>query len=125
MTQVGTPLYCAPEILKDDFYDEQVDVYSFGVMMNEMDTRELPFTDPDTRSSFFNALKVAEEHLRPVLHAKSTSKRKIEDSTNAVQEVIQQCWSAIPSTDHLHELLASLENLESVISSAKQNEVRT
>lgn len=30
MTAVGTPLFCAPEVMRGDAYDEKVDVYSFG-----------------------------------------------------------------------------------------------
>ena len=33
MTVVGTPIYMAPEILKNDFYDFKCDVYSFGVCL--------------------------------------------------------------------------------------------
>lgn len=33
MTAVGTPLYCAPEIVRGDNYDEKVDVYSFGLVL--------------------------------------------------------------------------------------------
>ena len=31
MTQVGTPMYVAPEIVKGDHYDFKVDVYSFAL----------------------------------------------------------------------------------------------
>jgi len=35
-TTVGTPLFCAPEIMRGEAYDEKVDVYSFGVMLVDM-----------------------------------------------------------------------------------------
>ena len=97
MTQVGTPLYCAPEILNDDFYDEKVDVYSFGVTLNQMDTREAPFTDCATRESTFNAIKVVGADLRPALCNKSTSASKTKDSTPGLRALIMQCWSGSPS----------------------------
>jgi len=36
MTQVGTPIYVAPEIMKNDLYDERVDVYSFAICLIAM-----------------------------------------------------------------------------------------
>jgi serine/threonine protein kinase len=33
MTTVGTPLYVAPEIMRNDTYDEKVDSFSFGVVL--------------------------------------------------------------------------------------------
>ncbi|WP_144304706.1 serine/threonine protein kinase, partial [Oceanidesulfovibrio indonesiensis] len=45
-TRVGTPLYIAPEVIKDPFghgYDFQVDIYSMGMVAYEMLTGKLPF----------------------------------------------------------------------------------
>jgi serine/threonine protein kinase len=33
MTSVGTPLFCAPEVMKGENYDEKVDVYAFGMSL--------------------------------------------------------------------------------------------
>eukprot|EP00615_Pteridomonas_danica_P002226 CAMPEP_0114365602 /NCGR_PEP_ID=MMETSP0101-20121206/28530_1 /TAXON_ID=38822 ORGANISM="Pteridomonas danica, Strain PT" /NCGR_SAMPLE_ID=MMETSP0101 /ASSEMBLY_ACC=CAM_ASM_000211 /LENGTH=499 /DNA_ID=CAMNT_0001514007 /DNA_START=1256 /DNA_END=2752 /DNA_ORIENTATION=- len=40
MSAVGTPLFCAPEIVKGEKYDEKVDVYSFGLILLDMATEE-------------------------------------------------------------------------------------
>jgi serine/threonine protein kinase len=40
MTAVGTPLYCAPEIVKGEIYDEKVDIYSFGLILMDMAIEE-------------------------------------------------------------------------------------
>ena len=40
MTSVGTPLFTAPEIFLGDFYDESVDVYSFGLTILAMSVEE-------------------------------------------------------------------------------------
>lgn len=45
MTKMGTPQWCAPEILREDNYNEKVDVWSFGCVLWEIVTEEKPFRD--------------------------------------------------------------------------------
>lgn len=40
MTAVGTPLFAAPEICRGEEYDENVDVYSFGMLLLAMSTAD-------------------------------------------------------------------------------------
>jgi serine/threonine protein kinase len=40
----GTPAYMAPELFSSSPYNEKVDVYAFGIVLNEMDTRKMPYT---------------------------------------------------------------------------------
>jgi len=56
MTQTGTPLYCAPEIVRGEQYNETCDIYSLGIMLNEMDTLQQPYYDWKR----FSFVKVAE-----------------------------------------------------------------
>ena len=35
MSQVGTPLFAAPEVLSGEKYDQSADAYSFGVLLRE------------------------------------------------------------------------------------------
>lgn len=42
---VGTPYWAAPEVLEGGRYTEQSDIYSFGILLSEMDTAETPFTN--------------------------------------------------------------------------------
>ncbi|DBA00907.1 TPA: hypothetical protein N0F65_006107 [Lagenidium giganteum] len=45
-TGVGTARWLAPELARGETkYTEAVDIYSFGVILAEMDTHELPFSD--------------------------------------------------------------------------------
>jgi len=41
MTSLGTPLFCAPEIIQGDPYDEKADVYSFGMTLIAMASDEI------------------------------------------------------------------------------------
>ncbi|KAF1778322.1 Protein kinase-like domain [Phytophthora cactorum] len=42
---VGTPYWTAPEILEGKRYTEQADIYSFGVVLTELDTGKVPYHD--------------------------------------------------------------------------------
>ncbi len=52
-SQVGTPLYAAPEIIKNEEYTNKVDVYSYGLLVNELYSRHIPFTGLPHKD-FFN-----------------------------------------------------------------------
>ncbi|ETN02568.1 TKL/DRK protein kinase [Phytophthora nicotianae INRA-310] len=47
---VGTPYWTAPEILEGKRYTEQADIYSFGVVLSELDTGKIPYHDALTES---------------------------------------------------------------------------
>ncbi len=104
MTHIGTPLYMAPEIHNDggEGYSEKVDVYSFGIMLNEMDTKRVPFMD-DEGLVRFNALKVVSEHIRP----------HISDSCQVgLRDIICRCWCADPKQrPDFGDVVASLSAL--------------
>lgn len=40
---VGTLLWMAPEVMVDEKYDEKADVFSFGVVLSELDTHAMPY----------------------------------------------------------------------------------
>ncbi|GMF30941.1 unnamed protein product [Phytophthora fragariaefolia] len=42
---VGTPYWTAPEVLEGKRYSEQADIYSFGVVLSELDTGKVPYHD--------------------------------------------------------------------------------
>ena len=121
MTQVGTPMYTAPEVLNDDFYDEKIDIYSLGIMLNEMSTREVPYTDAETRTSFFNAIKVVLGAIRPALACDSSSNLIVEDSCERLRELIVACWDpnaeCRPSSE---EVQYELEAIKSGIVSSEE-----
>lgn len=39
---IGTPYWAAPEVLGGGRYTEQSDIYSFGILLSELDTAEIP-----------------------------------------------------------------------------------
>lgn len=42
---VGTPYWTAPEVLEGARYSEKADIYSFGVVLSELDTGRIPYFD--------------------------------------------------------------------------------
>lgn len=45
--RTGTSLWMAPEIILGEQYDEKVDVFSFGIVLTEMDSHQLPYANVD------------------------------------------------------------------------------
>lgn len=41
----GTPEWMAPEVMEGQKYNEKIDVYSYGILLTELLTRQLPFHD--------------------------------------------------------------------------------
>jgi len=62
---MGTPQFMAPEVLEGQTYGGQVDVYAFGIVMCEILSRVLPFSDRYRRFDFIDA--VLEEGAIPTV----------------------------------------------------------
>ncbi|OQR99837.1 kinase [Thraustotheca clavata] len=43
--EIGTAAWIAPEVLKGIRYNEKADIYSFGVLLSELDTSEVPYSN--------------------------------------------------------------------------------
>ena len=81
----GTPLYMAPEVMKQKKITEKVDVYSFGIVLWEIYARKEAYTEFEDYESFFN--NVVKQHYRPPLPP---------DALPALAELITQCWHHKP-----------------------------
>ncbi len=53
-TQIGTPLYLAPEIWKNHLYDYRADIFSLGVVVYEMAALKVPFNGVSLQDLFKN-----------------------------------------------------------------------
>ena len=90
-THLGTLLYMAPEVMNGDEYGRKVDVFSFGIIMYEIVTNNLPYPDSILELNEFKFIKlILEKKLRP----KFNESMKIKPS---IQELIEKCWSDEPS----------------------------
>jgi len=64
MTQVGTPMWMAPEIIMGRKYSSSADVYAFGIILWEVLTRLEPYEDKEPMQI---VVEVVNENLRPNL----------------------------------------------------------
>lgn len=61
MTFVGTLSYLSPEAFRSQKYSEASDVWSFGVVLWEILTREVPFEGADQRCVAFNVARAGNQ----------------------------------------------------------------
>jgi serine/threonine protein kinase len=81
----GTPLWMAPEVMMGEKFNEKADVYSFGIVLWEILTRQEPFAEFDSFEEFRNAVCV--KHVRP----------PIPDSCpRGLRQLISAAWHPLP-----------------------------
>ncbi|KAG9404120.1 hypothetical protein AC1031_005659 [Aphanomyces cochlioides] len=70
-SNIGTVAWIAPEVLTGGRYTEKADIYSFGVLLSELDTLQVPYAEmlgKSTENGFSNArlaMMVSEGSLKP------------------------------------------------------------
>jgi len=84
LTACGTPAWTAPEVVRMERYTEKVDVYSFGIIMWELITRQEPYGG---RKGVQIAYAAAEQGLRPDIPSYCP---------DDYAELMQECWQDQP-----------------------------
>ena len=93
-TVCGTPIYLAPEIIKEQGHDEKVDIWCIGVLFFELITGNVPFqgNDIDTLKDNILHLKIAwPKDIN--IDAKSVIKKILKSEPSArisLEEILQQ-----------------------------------
>ncbi|ETW03145.1 TKL/DRK protein kinase [Aphanomyces invadans] len=80
-TVVGTPFWLAPEVIRNEKYGISADIYSFGIVLTELETRQTPYHDID-QTGLKVMLRVAKDGLRPSLPPTCLPRRR---------QLIQDC----------------------------------
>ena len=99
---VGTPLWMAPEILGGKSYGLSADLYSFGIVMWEIASREEPWKELENTSFFFEKFYLLlQQGQRP----------KVDESwPTTYVTVMKQCWSTDPQArPSFSDVLKALE----------------
>jgi serine/threonine protein kinase len=117
----GVLPYVAPEVLCGHQYTKAADIYSFGIVMNELLSEEIPFNDtPHDQNLTANIC----QGLRPKIS---------EDTPKLLADLIMKCWDAKaenrPSAKELYQTFNKLtygseEYIEFYIQLGKYDEIR-
>jgi len=82
--ETGTYRWMAPEVIEHKPYDEKADVFSFGVVLWELLTCKIPYSDMTPLQA---AVGVVQKGLRPAIPA---------NCPGALAELMVSCWDASP-----------------------------
>ena len=109
----GSPLWMAPEIMSGKHgkahYSYKVDIYSFGMVMYEVFSRELPFYDVEDASAF-DLLNMVAAGDRPSIPADC-------DAPSGYISLMEMCWSADPrDRPDFAKVISVLDQLYSPVS---------
>ena len=84
---VGTPLWMAPEVVAGQRYDAKADVYSFGIVMWEISSRDEPWKEVHGKFLLDELLQKILAGERPLVGP---------DWPGVYVKVMRQCWSTDP-----------------------------
>mmetsp|Transcript_9941 Transcript_9941/g.14983 ORF Transcript_9941/g.14983 Transcript_9941/m.14983 type:complete len:727 (-) Transcript_9941:173-2353(-) len=85
---VGNLFYLAPEVFSGDHYTQSADVFSFGILMWEIISRESPYEGQNPQRAAYLA---ATRNLRP------SDSSNYDRSPPSLQHIRDQCWHSEPS----------------------------
>jgi serine/threonine protein kinase len=96
----GVLPYVAPEVLCGHQYTKAADIYSFGIVMNELLSEEIPYNDiPHDQNLTANIC----QGLRPKIS---------EDTPKLLADLIMKCWDAKaknrPTAKELYQIICKL-----------------
>jgi serine/threonine protein kinase len=84
MTNIGTPLYMAPEV-SEGHYDQKIDVYSFGIILYEIVTGNGLFSNDGNKMKLFVDMQTGKRPDIP------------EYVFGFIRDMIEKCWSQTSS----------------------------
>ncbi len=80
--KLGVLPYIAPEVLRGYQYTKASDIYSFGIVMNEYLSEEIPYND------------IPHDYILAVKICKGLGSKISEDIPKLLADLIKKCWDA-------------------------------
>jgi serine/threonine protein kinase len=100
----GVLPYMAPEVLRGCQYTKAADIYSFGIIMNEYLSEEIPFND------------IPHDHILAVKICEGLRPKIPEDVPKFLTDLIIKCWDAKaenrPTAKELCQILKKLNEIQ-------------
>ncbi|RLN47289.1 hypothetical protein BBJ29_009212 [Phytophthora kernoviae] len=108
---VGTIYWTAPEVLMGKKYTEKADIFSFGIVMSELDTHAVPYSDKrDNSGKKLQGMKIVQMVIRRQLRPTFSS-----ECPPLVKELADRCLDADPdvrpSAMELLRIIQRMQNL--------------
>jgi serine/threonine protein kinase len=98
----GVLPYMAPEVLRGYQYTKAADIYSFGIVMNEFLSEEIPFND------------IPHDYILAVQICKGLRPKISEGMPKILADLIMKCWDANvenrPTARVLYQIFKKLDN---------------
>ncbi|KAL3669724.1 hypothetical protein V7S43_005104 [Phytophthora oleae] len=110
---VGTSLWMAPEVMLGEWYDDKADIFSFGVVLSELDVHSLPYanTKRNSRDQYGRQLPDA-----ALMQQVACGKVQVEFSTANPPSIIQLGYACVAIDPSLRPSAAEvLYRLQSIL----------
>ncbi|TMW61947.1 hypothetical protein Poli38472_009440 [Pythium oligandrum] len=106
---VGTIYWTAPEVLMGKKYTEKADIYSFGIVMSELDTHEVPYSDMrDEAGKKLQGMKIVQQVIKKKVRPSFTP-----DCPPKVRDLAMRCLDAEPDVrPDATELLLLIQRIQ-------------
>jgi len=105
--QIGTPVFMAPEMfderptLRDTVAGCAIDVYSYGMLMWAVWSREQPYhrllLSGEISNPYQIAMRVTQQGLRPTLRFRDHPGMHIPDMPHDIEVLVESCWDGDPT----------------------------
>lgn len=101
--QMGTCHWMAPEVLSNQPYSLEADIYSFGIVMWEILAREVPYNNINPMTIPIRVVKGERPNISQI---PSTC-------PSALKDLIRQCWDQVPAKrPNFHKILDVVESID-------------
>ncbi|KDO35383.1 TKL protein kinase [Saprolegnia parasitica CBS 223.65] len=92
--EIGTAAWIAPEVLKGIRYSEKADIYSFGVLLSELDTAEVPYSHVYLEPG--STITLARTRIAMMVVNGEIAPRFTLQCPSGIYEIARQCLSYNP-----------------------------